>query len=154
MCQLSLFLLRCPSALAACCTWWTCRCPPPPCTPPLRSPGTAPQRSAPQLTATVRRWWRVQETLMSTNPQSTFTRQKTIPLHLPAVRQPDRHCYVDRCEPNQAQSAPTAWHYTRWTAAVTVVVLFTWWLTGLKMLFYYLLPGLLIHRAIPGPGVC
>lgn len=89
MCQPSLFSHRCPSAWVACCTWWTCHCPPPPCTPLLRSPGTVPPRSVPQLTATVRRWWRVQETPTSSSPQSTFMRRRTILLHLPAVKRPD-----------------------------------------------------------------
>ena len=157
MCQLSFIHRRCPSASGACCTWWTCRWPPLPCTPLRRNPGTAPQRSAHLLTATVRKWWRVRETPKSSNPRNTFTRQKTIPLHPPAVRQPDRHWYTDRCEPSEALSAPEAWCCTWWTAAVTVKVLFTWWLTGLKIaffFFYYLPLGLLIHRSILGPGVC
>lgn len=91
MCVNSFFLHRCPDAWATCCTWWTCRCPPPACRPLQRSPGTAHQRLAPLLTATVRRWWQVQENLMSSNPRNTFTRQKITPLHLPAARQPERH---------------------------------------------------------------
>lgn len=84
-------LHRCPGVWATWCTWWTCPSPPPHCSPLLKSQRTAHQRLVPLWTATARRWWRVQGTLISSSPPSTYTIQKTIPLHRPAVRQPDQN---------------------------------------------------------------
>lgn len=85
------FLHRCPDAWATCSIWWTCRSRLPPCRRHQGSPGTGHQRWAPPLTATARRWWRVQEIPMSWNPANTFRRQRTALLLLPAVRRPDGH---------------------------------------------------------------